>query len=59
MQGVVDVDEKQGIAVFRLKCMFFSGQVKGSPPPLPKALMPLHLIYARALAASGTANCLL
>lgn len=59
MQGVVDIDERQGVAVFRLKCMFYSGQVKGSAPPLPKAVMPLHLIYARALAANGTANCLM
>lgn len=57
MQGVVDIDEKEGVAVLRLKCMFYSGQVKGSPPPLPKAVTPLHLIYAKSLAANGVANC--
>lgn len=57
MQGVVAIDDKEGVAVLGLKCMFYSGQVKGSQPPLPRAMMPLHLIYAKALAANGTANC--
>lgn len=57
LQGVVDVDRSRGEVVFQLKCMFYNGKVKDSPPPLPEAMMPLHLIYARALAASGVSNC--
>ena len=55
MQAVVDV---QGdTVVFQLKCMFYNGTKAGSAPPLPEVLTPLHLLYARALAANGVANC--
>lgn len=57
MQGVVDIDTREDVAIFKLKCMFYNGQVKGSPAPFPEAMTPLHLIYAKALAANGTANC--
>lgn len=57
MQGVVDIDTREDVAIFKLKCIFYNGQVKGSPAPLPEAMTPLHLIYAKALAANGTANC--
>lgn len=57
MQGVVEIDMESKTAIFQLKCMFYNGQIKGSQPPLPEAMVPLHLIYAKALAANGVANC--
>jgi hypothetical protein len=57
MQGVVDVNQEEGVVVFQLKCIFYSGRVKGGPPPFPEVLTPLHLIYAKGLAANGVVNC--
>jgi hypothetical protein len=57
LQSIVEVDHGKGEVIFRLKCMFYSGNRKGAAPPLPEFIMPLHLMYARALAANGVANC--
>jgi hypothetical protein len=57
LQGLASIDHEAGEVVFRLKCMFYSGQNEGAPPPLPEFLMPLHLMYARAMAANGVAKC--
>lgn len=57
VEASVDVDHEQKEAVFGLKCMFYSGVPKGAPPPLPKAVEPLHLIYAKAMAANGVTRC--
>lgn len=57
LQAIAEIDWKKEEVVFRLKCMFYCGQLQGAPPPLPEFLMPLHLLYARAMAANGVANC--
>ncbi|CAG9990126.1 unnamed protein product [Clonostachys byssicola] len=50
-------DDKTEIT-FAFKNMFFSGEGMASPPPLPEFMTPLHLMYAKALAANGATNCM-
>jgi hypothetical protein len=50
-------DDKTEIT-FAFKNMFFSGEGMASPPPLPEFMTPLHLMYAKALAANGVTNCM-
>lgn len=57
LQGLAEVDMASGEVFFRLKCMFYAGDKEGASPPLPEIVMPLHLMYARAMAANGVANC--
>lgn len=57
MEGFVEIDDQNKVAIFGFKCMIYSGTPEGAPPPLPKGLNPLHLIYARALAANGVQRC--
>ncbi|VUC37615.1 unnamed protein product [Clonostachys rosea] len=50
-------DDKTEIS-FAYKNMFFNGEGTASPPPLPEFVTPLHLMYAKALAANGVTNCM-
>lgn len=57
-EAIVKLDLDDGIAEFRLKCIFFKGTGQGSPPPLPELLEPFHFQYVRMLTQSGVWKCM-
>ena len=54
----VQIDTEKDMVEFRFKGIFWCGTGVGSKPPLPKALDPLHRVYAAALLREGSEWCL-
>ncbi|CAH0043481.1 unnamed protein product [Clonostachys solani] len=54
----VSMNDDETEISFEYKNMFFNGEGMASPPPLPEFIAPLHLMYAKALAANGVTNCM-
>jgi len=54
------IDRENGMAVFRLKCMFFQGEpkVEGGNGPFPDWVLVLHRMYAKILVETAIWNCM-